>query len=386
MAKRPVGSRPLGKAVSGAWYEPTPGLGSRLLLACMAPASWAYDAATALRGRAYDRGLLRVVKAPIPVVSVGNLVVGGAGKTPVVMELARRLGSMGHKVAVVSRGYGADTRAQRMVSDGERILLPSSEAGDEPHLVARRCPGVAVFAGPNRADLVFRAAGELGCSVAILDDGMQHRSLHRHLEVVVVDASSPVGNGRLLPRGPMRERSACLARAHLVWLTRVDETTERPFEVSTYLDGMLARAGCPVVRSRYEIERITELSGREVGGPSHLSGRKVLALSGIARPRSFHELLAKAGARIVAVRALPDHHPFTAEEIAEAKEEAASQDAMVVTTEKDAGRIDPGQTEILVLRLRCTVIEGAEEIDKLLGGLPREPASGVSSDSSTRSA
>ncbi len=375
MARRTIAGGGLGRAVARSWYDPTPPLGHKLLRSCLAPVSWAYGAAAGVRASAYDRGWLSIARAPIPVVSVGNIVVGGAGKTPVVVELAMRLSALGHRVAVVSRGYGASTSRQRLVSDGSRVLLDAVTAGDEPYLIAKRCPGVVVLAGPDRASLVFRAAAELGSTVALLDDGMQHRRLHRDLEVVVVDASAPLGNGRLFPRGPMREGVGCISRAGLLWLTRVDETPEQPFETNSRLDRLLERAICPVVHSRYEPHDIADLEGRIIGEPSRLKGRRVFALSGIARPASFIEALARVGARVVCARAFPDHHPFSSAEISSVAGEAAALEAQVVTTEKDAARLGKRGLDALVLRVRTSVTSGGEELDRLLDVLlPKKEA------------
>jgi tetraacyldisaccharide 4'-kinase len=375
MARRPAGSGRLGRSVAESWYEARPTLGRRLLLGCLAPASWAYRAATAVRGRAYDRGWLATERAPIPVVSVGNLVVGGAGKTPVVLEVATRLQDLGHRVAILSRGYGARRQDARVVSDGTRLLLEAEDAGDEPHLLARRCAGAVVLAGPDRAALARRAAAEHGATIAILDDGLQHRRLHRDLEIVVIDASEPVGNGRLFPRGPLREAESALARAHLVWLSRTDETGEQPLAAAARLDAMLRRSGCPVVRSRYRAADLCDGSGGPVGPPSRLEDARVLAVAGIARPRSFVSALSAQGARVVGTRFFADHHPFTGEEAKALVTEARRLEARIVTTEKDAARLALDPAEILVLRIESVLVEGEGDLDRLLEALRRAEGS-----------
>ena len=165
-----------------------------------------YGAAVALRNHLYDRELLRTAKLPCPVVSVGNLTVGGTGKTPTVILLAALLKEHGHRPAVLSRGYGGHAKASvNVVSDGNRILLGWREAGDEPVLIAGALPGVPVLTGPKRF-LTGRAAVErFGADVLILDDAFQHRSLFRDIDIVLIDAARPFGNGFLLPRGPLRE-------------------------------------------------------------------------------------------------------------------------------------------------------------------------------------
>ncbi len=150
-------------------------------------------------------------------VSVGNLAVGGAGKTPVALAIAGRLLAAGRRPAVLSRGYGATRTDDRVVADGDRVLLDAAEGGDEPVLLARRLPGLRVLCGPDRARLAVRAIA-LGADVLLLDDGFQHRRLRRDLDVVVLDASNAWGNGHCLPAGPNREPRSALGRAGLVWL------------------------------------------------------------------------------------------------------------------------------------------------------------------------
>ena len=162
--------------------------------------------------------------------SIGNVAVGGAGKTPAAIAVAARLTARGRRVAVLSRGYGASRADARIVSDGVRVLLGGDEAGDEPALLARRLPGVAVLCGPRRAALATMAVATLGADALVLDDGFQHRALARDLDVVVLDAANPFGNGHLLPRGPNREPRAALSRAGLVWLSRVDQADASALE------------------------------------------------------------------------------------------------------------------------------------------------------------
>ena len=198
------------------WWEEAGGPGA--LAAPLALAEAAFRIGAALRGALYAARLLPVARAGAPVVSIGNLAVGGAGKTPATLAVTERLVARGRRVAVLSRGYGAERGDPRVVSDGRRMLLDSAQAGDEPFLIARRLPGVAVLCGPRRAELARRAVEALGADALVLDDGFQHRALARDLDVVVVDAASPGGNGRLLPRGPNREPWAALSRAQLGWI------------------------------------------------------------------------------------------------------------------------------------------------------------------------
>lgn len=365
---RTAASSRLGLALSRAWYDGHPAWPARVLLGGLAPAAWLFGTAGRLRGLAYDRGWLAPRRAPIPVVSVGNLAVGGTGKTPVVLEVARRLSELGHRPAILSRGYGADAAEARVVADADGPRLSAAEAGDEPLLIARRLPGVLVLAGPDRGALAEEAARR-GATVAVLDDGLQHRRLARDLEIVVVDASDPLGNGHLLPRGPLREGPAALGRADLVWLSRVDETPARAFGSQADLRRLLSGLEAPVVRSRYRPSVVCDCAGRPLGPAADLAGRSVVVLAGVGRPGSFVHTLTRLGARVVGEHLYGDHHRFTAAELEGALAEARAKAAWVVTTEKDAARLPPETAEVRGLRVEVELTEGEAALAEALRGL-----------------
>ena len=283
-------------------------------------------------GAALARAGSRPERAAAPTISVGNLSVGGAGKTPVTLEIARRLVARGHKPAVLSRGYGGSARGPlTIVSEGAGPLASADLAGDEPALLARRVPGLRVLVGPKRAHLAREAVGR-GADVLLLDDGLQHHGLGRDLDVLVVDASNPLGNARLLPRGPLREGVGALERLHgrgLLWLTRVD-LRRRPDEE---LDALIARA--------------RDLTGREpvessfaaASGAPEVRGRRVLLTAGIARPASFEALARTLGAEVAGTHWFRDHHRFTPADLEALQAEGKRLSAeMILTTEKDAVR------------------------------------------------
>jgi tetraacyldisaccharide 4'-kinase len=350
------------------WWSPAPGLAGALALPPLLAAELLFRAGAALRGALYARGILSVERAGVPVVSIGNLAVGGAGKTPVAMAVAGRLLARGRRVAVLSRGYGAARGDARVVSDGARVLLDAAEGGDEPVLLARRLPGVAVLCGPRRAALAHAAVAELGADALLLDDGFQHRALARDLDVVVLDASSPFGNGRLLPAGPNREPRGALARAGLVWLSRVDQAEPTAVEALR----ALAReaTGREPVESRHA--PLDVVDGRLVRGlgPGALRGRRVLLLAGIGRPGGFRGTVAALGAEIAAERIFPDHHRFSKGDLEEVRRAAdAARCELVVTTEKDAVRLDPAAAadpRIVAVRIEAEVTRGGDVLDAAL--------------------
>jgi tetraacyldisaccharide 4'-kinase len=355
-----------------AWWAERPGAVARALGAALAPAAALFGVAAEARAAAYATGLAPAFGAGVPVVSVGNLAVGGAGKTPAAAAIAARLRARGRRVAILSRGYGATRSDPRVVSDGERVLLDAAEAGDEPLLLARRLPGVAVLCGPRRAELARRAVAELGADALLLDDGFQHRALARDLDVVLLDAANPFGNGRLLPAGPNREPPEALRRAGIAWLSRVDQVAPGAGEAALERLRALARAatGVAPIESRHGPEELLDGALERPLGLASLRGERVLLLSGLARPGAFRRTVEGLGAVVAAERRHPDHHRFTARDLEDAARAADRAGCgRIVTTEKDAVRLPPAAARdprLAVLRISAEVLRGGERLDAAL--------------------
>lgn len=298
-------------------------------------ASWGYEAAVRVRLEAFRLGLLRQRRLPIPVISVGNLSVGGSGKTPLVIALAELLSSQGIRVGVLSRGYrGAEPRTPLVVSDGRTMLCADPAiAGDEPVLIARRVPGSPVVVCTSRWKGGLLAATDLGCQVLLLDDGFQHLSLFRELDVLVFRCGNPWGNGRLLPRGPLREPLSALRRAELA--VAVSESPETPIPPE------IASLGLPVLAARLSVagtDCFWPLSAPVKLPP--LRGTRVLCLSGVAAPQSFENLARQEGAEVADHLAFGDHHRYTSEDLVGAWARARAVKAgLVLTTGKDGVKI-----------------------------------------------
>ncbi len=352
------------------WRERSfPGRGALLLP--LSAAEWVFRAAAGVRGSLYAGGVLRAARVGVPVISIGNLAVGGAGKTPTAMAVAARLVARGRRVAVLSRGYGAVRSDPRVVSDGRKVLLSAADGSDEGVLVARRLPGVAVLCGPRRTELARLARGSLGSDVLLLDDGFQHRALARDLDVVVLDAGNPFGNGHLLPRGPNREPRNALRRAGLVWLSRVEGATPEGLEALR----ALAReaTGHDPVESRHQPMDL--LDGRLVRscGLEALRGRPVRLLVGIARPDAFRRTVEGLGAVIAGEHHFRDHHRFREDELrqvlGDAGRDGSEEREWVITTEKDAVRLGPeaaAHPRLRVLRIEAQVVRGEEVLGRAL--------------------
>lgn len=292
------------------------------------PLSLLFRVVTGLRAHLYKIGLMSVYRATVPVISVGNLTVGGTGKTPVTDALVKRLMARGMRVAVVSRGYGGRFRGPvGAVSQGDgRILMTPQDAGDEPCLLALRNPSLHVYVARKRARGV-KAAETAGAQVIILDDGFQHLAVCRDLNIVLLDSRAPFGNGQLLPAGPLREAPVALQRADLVIMTHAGESNDRegPFPG-------------PILRCRHRLaEHLLTLDGREVPW-STLTGQPVLAFAGIARPDDFFAALRARGVLLSGTLALNDHQDYSGEQLNRLLQSCDNK-KLLVTTEKDAVKL-----------------------------------------------
>lgn len=266
--------------------------------------------------------------APIPVLCVGNAVVGGSGKTPVVLSLVELLRDMGHQPHILSRGYGGRsvTRTPRLVRGASDSAL---EVGDEPLMLAASAP---TWVGRDRVASAF-ATAEAGATIAIMDDGWQSPRLRKDINLLVLDGAYGVGNGFGLPAGPLRESwPAALSRADAVVLYGRDE------------HGLLAGSSLPVFPAAMEADAKTR---------AHWAGRRVFAFAGIGRPEKFFATLEALGAQVLERRAFPDHRYYTEEDIRNLLERARSLDAIPVTTEKDWTRMGQHAGTIEYLAVRC---------------------------------
>lgn len=334
----------------------------RAIAAALSPLAALYGLAVARRNARFDRGE-GVIRASLPVISVGNLAAGGTGKTPMTAWLVARLRAAGRTPAVITRGYGGRAGAGPLdVSHGTGPLVGADVAGDEPVVLAATT-GAIVVAGSDRVRGVARAA-ELGADVAVLDDGFQHRRLARDLDVVLLDAADPFGNGRLLPAGPLREPPGALARAGIVVLTRWESTTGPAGREAVRGAGV----GAPILRAVHRRAGFRDRGGRPVAAP-----RRAVAFCGIARPDTFLRDLGDEGVDVAAFLAFPDHHRYSEREIARIAGQAAG--AAVVTTAKDIVRLARGGplANALALEIALDVLD-PEPLDAALaravGGRP----------------
>lgn len=318
-------------------------------------------AGSANRGR-YTRGWKAQRRVDARVISVGSLLVGGSGKTPLASWLAETLHRRGHKVALLSRGYGGKPgQVVTVVSDGRALYAGPKDAGDEPVMLAGQAVGVPVIVSKDRGLAALRAISTTGAELLVLDDGFQHHRLHRDLDLLTFDGQFGVGNGRMLPRGPLREPMSALERA--------DAIIEIDGALDSEVDELIERqaAGVPRFRGQRVPVSLATLRGDVRVSPTTLNGMKVGMISGIARPDSFRRTLEALGAQVVATRIFPDHHRYRPHDFRELEEDVS----VWITSEKDAGKIMPhwvGTADVRVLGVRLVVDEG----DALIGWLEGE--------------
>jgi tetraacyldisaccharide 4'-kinase len=365
-----------------------------------------YAGAVRFRNYLYDNGLIETKRLPCPVVSVGNLTVGGTGKTPMVILLANFLQKKGYRPAVLSRGYtGRNRQNSTVITDGRNILLGPDDAGDEPFLIAASTSGVPVLTGRDRYSAGKHALDLLGANVLVLDDAFQHRQVFRNLNILLLDAERPYGNGCILPRGPLREPRIALRRADLIVLTRADEKIPSTFSLD--LDREFPEI--PVFQARHRPAGIILLSslhpnmsfsppikdfeGRlqreskeektwipdqvrndnpllqkdNSNNLDSLNGKRVCAFAGIAHPESFRKTVESMGAEVVAFKTYPDHHHYTPADMKDILKVSQEHRAeIILTTEKDGVKLSglsDAVPNICMLRIEMEILSESKRFE-----------------------
>lgn len=330
-----------------------------------------YGTALTVRRIFYRLHIFKRKELPCPVISIGNITIGGTGKTPAVIQIAGYLSRKRILTAIVSRGYARKDENQIVVvSDGNSILADSKTGGDEPVLIASKLTGVPVVVGKIKYEAALLALRHFNSDVVLLDDGFQHVQLKRNLDIVLVDAGDPFGNGKLFPKGILREPLAALKRAHAVLITRADSTGD----VESLKTAIQQHTHARIFTSRQVPVDLIDYRSNDIKPLSSLRGTKVLALAGIARPASFFGLLQSLGAQVVTACTYPDHFDYQKSDLATVFRQAADAKInMIVTTEKDAVRIKNMHADgIWALRIELAVTEGEEWEHFLLKGIGRE--------------
>lgn len=360
-------------------YDRRHGRAAEIMSSFLYALSFLFSGIVQLRWYLYEHRILRNKPLGCLVVVVGNLTVGGTGKTPVVEKFARTLHERGRKVAILSRGYKSkkeplakklwrilthgEEAPPRVVSDGKNVLLDSDVAGDEPFMLAQNLPGVVVLCDKNRVKAGSFAIRRFGCDTLILDDGFQYLPLKGRLNLLLVDKTNPFGNQHLLPRGILREPIKHLSRASYIFLTKSDGVRD---------DALMElirehNSEAEIIECAHQPQFLQAVESDERLPLDALKGARIASFSGIASPESFENMLRGYGAEIRYNQRFLDHHRFTRYEIQHLYKKAGSADLdMIVTTEKDAVRLFEdikAPIPIYYLRLEIDILSGEEDFD-----------------------
>jgi tetraacyldisaccharide 4'-kinase len=313
---------------------------------------------------AYRFGIFPTHSLPVRVISVGNLTLGGTGKTPIVIMIAETLRSNGHKPAILSRGYGGHSNeAVNVVCDGEKFLLTADVVGDEPVMIAKHLKNIPVLTGKNRHVTGSHAIDRFGVDTLILDDGFQHRALSRDLDILLFDQKQPLGNGNLFPAGELREPAKESRRADLICLTRCSPEGDTASPLAQWPHNV------PVIKTALRPVSVERLDNHETLDVKILKDQPIAAFCGIAKPGDFRRTLETAGARVVYFRAFGDHHRYANDELQAIEQEAGLAGAKyILVSEKDGVKIDASMFSIPVMQLAVEVeiLAGREVFTKLV--------------------
>lgn len=359
-------------------FEERRGTAATLVRAALYACSKLFQAAVKTRRFLYNVRILRDSTLGVQVIAIGNLTVGGTGKTPVVEKFARELRDEGRNVAILSRGYRSkpkplheqilnklllreDTTPPRVVSDGKSLLLDSETAGDEPYMLASNLKDVVVLVDKDRVKAGRFAIEKFGCDTLLLDDGFQYWKLRgRREDVVLIDRQQPFGNERLLPRGTLREPPSHLARASTIFITKSDGNTG---ELRRRIAELNPTAG--VIECVHHPLYLEDVFTGQRAELEIIKEKKVASLSGIAQPESFEQSLVKIGAELVYSKRFADHHRFTQQEVINAINRSKKRQAeTIITTQKDAVRfpkIDRRDLPIYFIRVEIKIVSGADD-------------------------
>lgn len=349
-------------------YADRLGLRDRLALTAFRALSHIYRVGLCFYLSAFRTGLRKRKRLPIPVISIGNLTVGGTGKTPMTRHVCEGLVSRGWRPAVLSYGYGGSLSGEfSVVSTSGQMLRSAGEVGDEPVMLASRLPGVSVLVGKHRYESGMHAAGELGAQIAVMDDGFQVWKLHRDLDIVLVDGMRPFDNGRLLPAGKLREPVSALRRAGCVVITGLEPGDESLDTLTARIARIAPRAA--VFSARHTPRMLYAVEGGAEIEIESLSGKHVLALSSIAHPGSFERTLAGTGAVLAGTERRHDHHSYAQEDVIRIENKARECGAeFVVTTEKDSVKLEGMHMELPFLALGTRLsISDEDGLWKIIG-------------------
>ncbi len=315
----------------------------------------------------YTTGLKSLTEPALPAISVGNLTLGGTGKTTTVQFLARRLLEANIIPGVVLRGYRRmASSTARLIADGQRVLSSVSEAGDEAYMLAESLPAVPVAVGKRREAAIDLLAQQTTAQIALLDDGFQYFRMNKLLDIVLIDATKPFIGQRLFPAGYLREPLSHLCRADQIWITHADQIA--PEDLDDLRDTLSTIVpSIPVVVTRHTLLSLHSFDGQPMS-PTQLSGRRILAVSGIGNPQSFETTLQQAGAEVIPLR-YADHHFYRSEDAQYIQKMAREQQVDIVAcTRKDAVKwpIANGAIPVVIVDCQLEILSGSSNIQIIM--------------------
>jgi tetraacyldisaccharide 4'-kinase len=322
------------------------------------PFSWLFGVGVALRNKCFDWGIFRSESLGVPTISVGNLTVGGTGKTPVVASIARYLRQKGKRVAILSRGYKRESTGFVLVSDGEKVLVGATLGGDEPQELAQQLHGVVVAVDQKRARAGRKALERFSIDVLILDDGFQHRAVKRDVDIVTIPMSSgqtPRFSGTasefLIPAGERREPLRSLKRANLLVFTRARDVGSSTHAFEEMKKGYRRFTSADASAVDFQVRTLMRLSDREEEHPRRFVGKNAFLFCGIADHESFFRLASDSGLEVVRTQSFSDHYRYRAQDLLSLGNQfAASGAELLLTTMKDAARLSDFQEGKVFLR------------------------------------
>jgi len=333
------------------------------------PLSWLYRAVIWIRNNCFTSGIFKQKRLPCTVISIGNIVAGGTGKTPAVAAIAKLLHNQGFHVAILLRGYKRhSSEGITVVSDGENRLRSREESGDEADMLARQLSNIPIIVGKQRYLTGKAALDRFKSDVIILDDGFQHRQLARDVDILTIDTTQPYGTGALLPIGTLREPISAIQRANIIILTRTDgiDTVDLKAELKQFAPNTPILESVHQPTSLYWLNQTDEHSIMPI---ENLTGKRLLAVCGIGNPDAFFATLEKYNPEAVGLLAFPDHHVYTESDLQKIHEQKQQCEAeWVITTQKDEQKLASLSTElpIVVLAIELVITDGEEILVKAM--------------------
>lgn len=335
----------------------------------LSPFSTPYRLGLIVRNLLFKAGILPSVQLDAKVISVGNVTVGGTGKTPCVERLARLLKEQGYRIAILSRGFGRKGKGTLVVSDEEKVYATAEQAGDEPMLLAKNLSGIPVIVGRDRAETGQLAIQNWEIDVLLLDDAYHNQQIKKDLDLVVMDSTNLWGNGKVLPAGPLREPLWGLRRADAIILTRVNEKDGKDKNIHRIRQLSDAKIFSAIHKPVHFVS-IPDNKKIELSG---FKNKRGIAFSGIGNPGSFQNTLQSMGMDIIDFFIFRDHYKYKPKDLKKIFDTAKTKKAEVlVTTEKDYFRLPPRwnpSIQTAYLKIEFEVQRGSEELKKLLGSI-----------------